>query len=500
VKISISYPPLESEKGIPLLSQNRQFQWFSNPTYIYPVVPAQAATMLKENGFEVIWDDGIAEELNYSEWENRLFKNKPDIIVIETKTPVIKMHWDIINNLKNKFLDTSYKPLIVLVGDHVTALPEESFKNCQVDFILTGGDYDFLLLNLSKNLEYFKYNEIDNFTDNLEPGIYFKSGSEIINTGKFVLNHDLSSIPIIDRELTKWRLYSEKNGNFLRTPGTYIMSGRDCWHGKCTFCSWTTLYPNYRVRSYENVLDEIGYLIENFNIKEIMDDTGTFPVGEWLRTFCKGMIERGYNKNISLNCNMRFDGCSFDDYKLMKDAGFRFILFGLESASDKILKKINKGIATDQIIESCKNAKKAGLSPHITIMFGYPWEGKKDIENTLKLGSYLLKKNFAATMQATIVIPYPGTPLFNECLENDLLKTQEWDRFDMKENVMKSEVSEDSIKVAIQNMYRNAFNFEFIIRRIFGIRKLDDLIFLFRAVNFVFSHLKDFKRDRLSLK
>jgi len=136
----------------------------------------------------------------------------------------------------------------------------------------------------------------------------------------------------------------------------------------------------------------------------------------------------------------------------------------------------------------------------ITIMFGYPWEGKKDIENTLKLGSYLLKKNFAATMQATIVIPYPGTPLFYQCLENDLLKTQEWDRFDMKENVMKSKVDEDSIKVAVQNMYRNAFNFEFIFRRIFGIRNLNDFIFLFRAVNFVFSHLKDFKRDRISLK
>ena len=63
MKISVSYPPLESDKGIPLLSQNRQFQWFSNPTYIYPVVPAYAATMLKSNGFNVSWDDGIAEGL-----------------------------------------------------------------------------------------------------------------------------------------------------------------------------------------------------------------------------------------------------------------------------------------------------------------------------------------------------------------------------------------------------------------------------------------------------
>src|SRR3989339_2165585 len=94
-KISISYPPLESEKGTPLLSQNRQFQWFNSPTYIYPVIPAYAATLLKKNGFDIFWDDGIAEGLTYEKWLNRIVKEDPDIVVIETKTPVIKKHWQI---------------------------------------------------------------------------------------------------------------------------------------------------------------------------------------------------------------------------------------------------------------------------------------------------------------------------------------------------------------------------------------------------------------------
>ena len=101
LKISISYPPLESPKGVPLLSQNRQFQWFSDPTYIYPMIPASAATLLKENGYEVFWDDAIAEELSYHEWLKRLEKENPDIIAFETKTPVIKRHWEIINGIKN---------------------------------------------------------------------------------------------------------------------------------------------------------------------------------------------------------------------------------------------------------------------------------------------------------------------------------------------------------------------------------------------------------------
>src|SRR4030043_225935 len=145
LKVAISYPPLESKKGTPTLSQNRQFQWFSDPTYIYPVIPASAATLLKENGYDVFWDDAIAEGLSYSEWKERLIREKPDIVAIETKTPVIKRHWQIINEFKNtkyQLPDTKY----ILMGDHVTALPEESLANSKVDFVLAGGDYDFLLL------------------------------------------------------------------------------------------------------------------------------------------------------------------------------------------------------------------------------------------------------------------------------------------------------------------------------------------------------------------
>jgi len=496
MKIFISYPPLESNKGVPLLSQNRQFQWFSNPTYIYPVVPACAATLLKNNSFDIVWDDGIAEDMSYKDWEDRINSEKPDVIMIETKTPVIKRHWNIINKLKGRKEKTGRSPIIILVGDHVTALPEESFKNSKVDFILTGGDYDFLLLNLCKNINLYLRGKNKEFIKSLEPGIYLRMGGKIINTGKFVLDHDLNTIPFIDRELTRWKLYSEKNGNFLRTPGTYIMSGRDCWHRRCTFCSWTTLYPKFRVRNYDNVLDEIGQLIDSLNIKEIMDDTGTFPIGNWLRNFCRGMIERGYNKKVNLNCNMRFDGCSFEDYKLMKKAGFRFILFGLESASDYTLERINKKIDVDTIIESCKQARRAGLSPHITIMFGYPWEKEEDVENTLKLGSYLLRKDYAKTMQATIVIPYPGTPLFEECFKKKYLKTLDWSRFDMKEPVMKTGINEDLIKKAAQSMYKTALNPEFLYRKITSIRNAADIIFLFRAVKFVFGHIIDFRKSR----
>src|SRR3990170_2586004 len=181
LKVSISYPPLESEKGIPLLGQNRQFQWFSEPTYIYPMVPAYAATLLKENGYDVLWDDGIAEGLTYAQWLERIKREKPDVVAIETKTPVIKRHWKIIDDLK-KLATGNWQPATVLMGDHVTALPEESMLNSPVDFVLTGGDYDFLLLNLCSQLATCNSQPTTRnpqLVSILAPGIWYRHNGEI---------------------------------------------------------------------------------------------------------------------------------------------------------------------------------------------------------------------------------------------------------------------------------------------------------------------------------
>ena len=152
MKIVITYPPFSEIEGVPLISQNRQYQVFLEKTVIYPVVPAQAATLLKSNGFEVKWLDCIAEDISYSQFLQIIKEEKPDLVVMETKTPVIKHQWRIVDDLK-KLQTTNYELRTVLFGDHVTALPGESFENSKVDFVLTGGDYDFLLLNLCIALE-----------------------------------------------------------------------------------------------------------------------------------------------------------------------------------------------------------------------------------------------------------------------------------------------------------------------------------------------------------
>lgn len=483
MRIAIAYPPLKSDKGVALLSQNRQFQWFSRPTYIFPVVPATAATMLAKAGHEVLFLDGIAREMSSEEFEEQLWRFNPDLVVIETKTPVIKRHWKWISEAKK-----SHNAKIAIVGDHVTAMPAETMSSSPVDYILTGGDWDFLLKNIV---------EVNFDPSNFESGIWYREGEEVKSTGPFKLDHDLNSAPWIDRDLVHWELYAKKNGNFRRTPGTYIMSGRDCWHAKCTFCSWTTLYPTYRTRDPIDVVNEIEMLVEKFGIKELMDDSGSLPVGKWLETFCEEIIRRGLNRRLRIDCNMRFGRLTLDDYKLMRKAGFRLVLFGVESANQTTLDRFVKALKVEDVEKGAKWASEAGLDVHLTFMFGHAWEGPEEIANTVKLARSLLAKGYASTLQCTLTIPYPGTPLFKELEASGGLNTLDWDEYDMRRAITKTPLaSEDEIKCAIQEVYRGFLQPRALWHRLTSTRTLFDFGFYYRGLRSLIGHLSDFKLSR----
>ena len=475
MKIVIGYPPLESKKGTALLSQNRQFQWFSSPTYIYPVIPASTATLLAKNGHQVLWLDGIAENWTYQQWLKQLKDFKPDLLFMESKTPVIKAHWKIIKDLKRKVPNLK----CVLVGDHVTALPKESFKHSPVDFVISGGNYDLALLDLVTKLKNKK---------KVTPITYAPS------------NYNLTKLPFIDRKLTKWHLYASKNGNFKYFPGTYTMAGRDCWwrqNGGCTFCSWTTLYPQFSSRTPTNLLDEIGQLIK-LGVKEVFDDTGTFPIGDWLTKFCQGMVKLGYHKQITFGCNMRYGVLTKKDYTLMAKANFRFILYGLESVNPKTIKRLNKGTkpskikAELEVIKQVNQELKGHLEPHVTCMIGYPWESYQDAQNTVNYTKSLFKKGLIDSLQATICIPYPGTKLYSQCQKNHWLKTTNYNHYDMRQPIMKTKIKNQDLLKLTRNIYTSCLTPKFILKKLFSIRNFNDLKWFYNASFKVLAHLLDF--------
>jgi len=201
------------------------------------------------------------------------------------------------------------------------------------------------------------------------------------------------TLPAPDRVFTRAKDKKYQSyGNYKYLPATHMMVADGCWHGQCTFCVENK--KKYRIRKFNSVQDEIWTCWEQ-GYKEIFDDSGTFPDGEWMNTFCRMRLPK-----MVYGCNMRI-GANVD-YEQMKTAGFRMVLFGIESANQKTLDKLQKGINANDIIPTIKRAATAGLEPHVAVLTGLPWENEAEEYQTIKLVHYLLRKGYAKTAQASL--------------------------------------------------------------------------------------------------
>ena len=444
-KIIFAVPPNKSSKGYATATQNRQYQYFKDPTFVYPMIPALFITMIMtEPGHNVMWVDSIAEELTELEFAKVIVDMKPDYIVMEANTMLINNYYQYINDIKVNLPTIK----IILAGEHVTALSDEPKTKCQIDYVLQGGKWFY---------EAFK-----------------------ICTGKDWPDEKL--LPHIDRNLSRWWLYAYKNGNFKYIPATYMIAAQDCWYRPtqpCTFCSWVKYHPENKVRPVDDYLQEVEEII-NFGFKEFFDDSGTFPVGPWLKEFCNEMIERDYIKHIVWGCNMRFGALQPEDFKLMSKAGCRFILWGFESANQSTLDRLCKGTNTQRISQDLIAARMAGIWNHLTVMFGYPWETLEDEKRTYNMTRWLLLNDWASSAQATICMPYPGTKLYDECKENGWLLNEDWTKWDMTQPVIRLQYDFKEILKMQKGIYDIAFHPKFILNKLSKIRSLDDLRFYFR--------------------
>ena len=261
---------------------------------------------------------------------------------------------------------------------------------------------------------------------------------------------DFLKLPIPDRVFShafdkRYQVY----GNYKYHPATHMQVADGCWHGKCTFCVENG--KRYKVRSLKTVMEELE-ICQGQGFKEVFDDSGTFPDGKWLVDFCTWKWINCID--LMMGCNMRI-GADVD-FGLMKRANFRMILFGIESANQSTLDRLNKGIKADDIIPTLKRAKEAGLESHIAFMTGYPWEDYEDEKRTINLCHYLLKKGYVSTAQVS-VYSAPRTCPAKDSKGNALLQE-------------------------FYNVYKNP---QFLFRKIQAVKNWADFAYLFRGARLV---------------
>jgi radical SAM superfamily enzyme YgiQ (UPF0313 family) len=199
---------------------------------------------------------------------------------------------------------------------------------------------------------------------------------------------------------------------YLLHPYVSLYTGRGC-PAQCTFCLWpqTIGGHKYRVRSPQNVADEMAYMKKLFpQVREFFFDDDTFTANlPRAREIAKKLAPLG----LTWSCNSRAN-LDYDTIKSFKDSGLRLFLVGYESGNEQILKNIKKGVTLDEMRRFTKACHQAGVVVHGTFILGLPVETKETIEETIRFAQEL----DVFSMQVSLAAPYPGTELYEMARQN----------------------------------------------------------------------------------
>ena len=193
----------------------------------------------------------------------------------------------------------------------------------------------------------------------------------------------------------------------------YIAGSRDC-PAKCTFC-FRTMGGEYVVRSVDNVMEEIHFLMDRYGINQIELSDEIFSVNKKrVYEFCD-KIEK---LNIPWTCQIRVNMINEKLILRMKEAGCILISYGLESASPTILKSMQKGIKVEQIETALQATRKAKVTIQGNWIFGDPAESPQTVRETIDFN----RKYRDYCIHLDVLLAYPGTPMYFDALDRGLVK------------------------------------------------------------------------------
>jgi len=204
------------------------------------------------------------------------------------------------------------------------------------------------------------------------PNIAFRKGEKIIRN-EIVCTQNLDEIPTPD--FNGLLLEKYQYGSILP-----LQTSRGCFWGKCIFCSYPFLEPNYKERKIELVVDDIKKLKEKYKVNRVSFVDSSVKISR-LEELAKVLIESKID--VKYSCLVRFDKRIIPLLGLLKQSGCLQLVFGLESASPRMLKLINKGINLEDAKKILKETKKVGIKNQICLMYDLPTETIDDTAKTL---------------------------------------------------------------------------------------------------------------------
>jgi anaerobic magnesium-protoporphyrin IX monomethyl ester cyclase len=353
-----------------------------------------------------------------NEVDRALREFSPDIICVTA----VFTEYPFAEKVANYVREKAPKAYMIIGGPHASLQPEEVSRG-PFDAVCIGeGEYPTVELAsiLQKGT---KPLGIQN--------LWIKSNSSIEKNSTREFIENLDTLPFPDREM--WRPWVEHD-----TQHT-ILLGRGCPYN-CTYCCNHKLRKlaqgkYVRFRSPSNVIEELTELCENFpDVTDVYFEVETITANqEWAFEFCAMLEEFNSSrvKRLGFATNVRvLRGKSLKPlFKAFSQAGFTYINLGIESGSQRIRDDVLQRVySNEDLIQTCDEAHECRLRINAYNMIGLPGETPEDFKKTLEVNRRCLPEG----NYLSIFCPYPGTELYNRCVERGLnveLEDESMERF-----------------------------------------------------------------------
>ncbi len=373
----------------------------------------------------------------------------------------------------------------VVGGAHATALPAETLRDTGADFVITG-EGERPLLELAAALA------ASSPFENIAGLAFTRDGAPVVNPRPGPL--DLDSLPVPDRSLLRLELYRGHTTPGVPSGGAMLFTARGCPFA-CAYCASRVVGGGrVRLRSIPKVLEEVDYLAGlGFTHITVDDDTLTLDRRRVL-AFCAGMKAR---RGLTWNCTSRADAMDRELTEAMRDAGCIKIAFGVESGSQRVLDAIGKKITVAQARECFRLAREAGLPAQAFFMVGHPEETPEDIAATETL-IHELKPDL---LFLSLASPLPGTRYHEIFKREGWLPDVPWRDYSFfpESPAWRTRHFTGPELTALRKSISRRYYFSpaFILRRLAGLRRPGELLYLLKGA---FAALRAFVLPRRQKK
>ena len=322
----------------------------------------------------------------------------PDVVGLSVTTPYYLAALSLVRAIRIRFPDV----VVVLGGAHPTALPEQTLRDIPAHLAVIG-EGERTLLEILERLKRGDrgFAGIPGTARLVEDAVVLAPARPPVA--------DLDSLPLPARDLLPpLRAQRPTPASYRRLPQGVLFTSRGCPF-RCSFCDTSVFGQSFRARSPAAVCAEIDHLVIRHGAREIrfFDDDFAHDRARAL-AICERLRHR--KPRIPWTCLMNAHEADAELLAAMRRSGCWQVLFGIESASPHVLKRLRKPLTLEQARRAIRLAREAGLSVRADFLVGTPGETLEEMRRTVEFAIH----SGVDLAHFNKFMPYPGTAIHRE--------------------------------------------------------------------------------------